>query len=270
MRRNDIVIVACCFRLSPADMLNRLRRLIGSRTGIVGYLVCAEAPSQRLLAPGWTLLPTDNRDFDFSAYLTGAERVCEAHPDTKAVIFLNDTLFTNHSAKANFTALWRQVGLVKALEQPAIAGKADLYTTICLRSPWSGLDRYVTTFCFMLNQHALPLMLQLREMADRDGVTLDRHVDDPKWGEHLAPAFRQLLKANLLYVQSPYLWYRLRETTFTPAQLSSKARTIYFEHWLSGTISNGGCMVPTNAGPRWATYLNLHERWSHVLRKLGF
>jgi len=158
---------------------------------------------------------------------------------------------------------------VKALELPAIAGKADLYTTVCLRSPWSGLDRYVTTFCFMLNQHALPLMLQLREMADCDGVTLDRQVDDPKWGEHLAPAFRQFLKANLVYVQSPYLWYRLRETPFTPTQLSSKARTIYFEHRLSGTVSNRGCMVPTNAGPRWATYLNLHERWSYVLRLLG-
>lgn len=269
MSEDDIVIVACSFRLSPEDMLNRIRSLIGSRSGVIGYVVCTGASSERELLPGWTLLPTDNRDFDFSAYLTGAERVRSAHPTSRAVIFLNDTLFTNHAAAANFTALWRQVGLVQSLELPAIAGKADLYTTVCLRNPWSGLDRYVTTFCFMLNQQALGFMLQLRAMAERDGVTLDRHVDDSRWGEHLAPAFRQFLKANLVYARSPYLWYRLREATFTPEQLSSKARTIYFEHRLSGSISEAGCMVPTNAGPRWTTYLNLHERWSRVLRKFG-
>ena len=269
MNEDNIVIVACSFRLLPEDMLNRLRRLIGSRSGIVGYIVCAAARSERVLAPGWTLLSTDKQDFDFSAYLTGAELVRKVHVKSRAIIFLNDTLFTNHAAAANFTALWRQVGLVKSLELPAMAGKADLYTTVCLRSPWSGLDRYVTTFCFMLNRPALTLMLELRAMAEHDGVKLDGHLEDPLWGARLPPAFRQFLKANLVYRESPYLWYRLREASFTQKQLSSKARTIYFEHRLSGAIGDVGCIVPTNAGPRWATYLNLQERWSRVLRKLG-
>ena len=269
MIKDDIIIVACCFRLSPEDMLNRLRHLIGSRSGIVGYLVCANASIERTLAPGWILLPSDNRDFDFSAYLKGAERVRQAHPESRAVVFLNDTLFTNHAAAANFNALWRQVGLIQSLELPAIAGKTDPYTTVCLRNPWSGLAKYVTTFCFMLNRHAITFMFQLRAMADRDGVTLERSVDDPLWGNGLHPAFRQFLKASLVYAQSPYLWYRLRETKFSPQQLSSKARTIYFEHRLSGAISEAGCIVPTNAGPRWSAYINFHERWNRVLRKFG-
>lgn len=269
MNEDDIVIVACSFRLSPEDMLNRLQRLVGSTSRVVGYIVCSKARSERALAPNWTLLQTDNRDFDFSAYFTGAKQVLEAHPESRAVIFLNDTLFTNHAAAANLKALRRQVGLVKSLELPAIAGKAELYTTVCLRNPWSGLNRYVTTFCFMLNRKALPLMLQLREMAECDGVTLGRQVSDPEWGEQLAPAFRQFLKANLIYEQSPYLWYRLREGKFAPEQLTSKARTIYFEHRLSGAVSDVGCIVPTNAGPRWTTYLDFHERLSRVVRKFG-
>jgi hypothetical protein len=264
---DDIVIVACSFRINPDAMVDRLVSLIGSRPGITGYIISAASSGERDLAPGWKLLPSDNRDFDFSAYLKGAERVREAHSQTKAVIFLNDTMFTNHAAAANFRALWRQVGLLKSLELPAIAGKADLYTTVCMKNPWSGLDRYVTTFCFMLNQQAISLMLQLRTMADRDGITSDQSVDDPLWGESLPPAFRQFLKAALVYEESPYLWYRLKDAKFTSQQLSSKGRAIYFEHRLSGAICEAGCMVPTNAGPRWSMYLNFHEFYSRVVRK---
>lgn len=251
-------------------MLHRIRRLIGFRAKVIGYVVCANESIERVITPGWVLLPTDNQDFDFSAYLTGTERVRRSHPESSVVIFLNDTLFTDHAAAANFKALWRQVGLMKSLEIPAIAGKADPYTTVCLQNPWSGLGIYVTSFCFMLNQHAIKYMLQLRAMADSDCVTLEKSVDDQMWGDKLPPAFRQFIKANLVYKQSPYLWYRLKETNFEPQQLSSKARAIYFEHRLSGAISRNGCMVPTNAGPRWSTYLNFHERWSRVLRSFGF
>ncbi|WP_332289778.1 hypothetical protein [Aquincola agrisoli] len=269
MMEDEVVIVACSYRLTPQEMRTRLEGVMAPGAGVRGYVVSASASSECTMDDGWMLLPTDNLDFDFSAYLTGAERVNRQHPGARAIVFVNDTLFTNHAAVANFRALWRQVGLVKALELPAIAGKADLYTTICLRSPWSGLDRYVTTFCFALNRQALALMLQLREMAERDGVTLSLRVDSPAWGAGLPSAFRQFLKANLTYAASPYLWYRLREATFTPEQLSSKARTIYFEHRLSGAIGEVGCVVPTNAGPRWTTYLNVHEWWSRVRRKLG-
>ncbi|MDH1619206.1 hypothetical protein [Comamonas aquatica] len=266
MKKDDIIIVACCFRLSPEDMLNRLRSLIGTRSSIFGYIVCANASIERTLAPGWILLPSDNRDFDFSAYLKGAERVRQAHPESRAVVFLNDTLFTNHAAAANFNALWRQVGLIQYLELPAIAGKTDPYTTVCLRNPWSGLGHYVTTFCFMLNRHAITFMFQLRAMADRDGVTLERSVDDPLWANSLPPAFRQFLKANLVYAQSPYLWYRLKEAKYSSQQISSKARAIYFEHRLSGVIGDAGCILPTNSGPRWAMYLRLHELLRRFLK----
>lgn len=268
---NDaIVIVACSYRITPEDMLNRLRKLLSEqRADVCGFVVSSKAQEEEDMGFGWTLLPTDNRDFDFSAYLTGAEAVSARKIAAKVVIFVNDTLFTNHAATANFRALWRHVGLVQEIELPAMAGKADLYTTICLKNPWSGLDRYITTFCFMLNRQALDLMRQLRSQAMEEDVTHDHHVDYPAWGARLPEVFRQFLKANLVYQSSSYLWYRLREASYSAAQLSSKARTIYFEHRLSGSIGAVGCLVPTNAGPRWSTYLSIHERWSRVLRMFG-
>jgi hypothetical protein len=268
--RDSIAVVACSFRLSPEDLVGRIRQLFAGRgVRLHGFVVSSKATQERELGQGWTLLPTDNLDFDFSAYFTGVEAVLERQPDVTAVLFLNDTLFTNHAAAPNFRALWRHVGLLQELELPAIVGKADLYATVCLRNPWSGLDRYVTTYCFLLNRQALSLMLKLPFWAQEDGVTHDCRVDAPAWGARLPGAFREFLKANLVYAHSSYLWYRLREGSFSPAQLVSKARCIYFEHRLSGAIADAGCLLPTNAGSRWSTYIGLHERLSRLRRRFG-
>lgn len=270
MPKDSLIIVACSFRLAPEEMLRRLRKLLISRSADVrGFIVTSKAHEEKDMGSGWTLLPADNRDFDFSAYLTGAGAIAARYPAAKAILFVNDTLFTDHSASANFRAVWRQLDLVKAIELPAIAGKTDPYRTICLQSPWSGLGLYITTYCFMLNRPALDVMLQLRAWADLDGVTHDCHVDDPTWGRQLPAAFRQFVKALLVYQGSSYRWYRLRTSTFSLPELTSKARAIYFEHRLSGAIGQVGCILPTNAGPRWNMYLTLHELMGRARRTIG-
>jgi len=265
----ETAIVACSFRITPEEMLNGLEGLLGDLSSVRGYVVSSTIQSEQLLENGWRLIPTDNLDFDFSAYLTGAERVHIHHPEASVIIFLNDTLFTNHAPRANCSALLRHAGLMKELEIPAICGKADLYATICLKNPWSGLDRYITSYCFMLNRKSLEIMLELRTLAEKDGVTHSLRVDSPFWGRSLPKAFRQFVKANLVYETSSYLWYRLRETKFTPEQISSKARAIYFEHRLSGSVAEAGCMVPTNAGHRWWLYLFVWEWIFRIRRRAG-
>jgi len=151
---------------------------------------------------------------------------------------------------------------------PAMAGKTDLYTTMCLRSPWSGLDRYVTTFCFVVNPQSLQMMLQLRDWASEDDVTHEHDIHSTSWGTRLPGQFRQFVKANIAHSCSPYLWYRLRDKPHAPEQLRSKARCIYFEHRLSGAVGQAGCLLPTNAGPRWRTYLAAHELLSHLWRRV--
>lgn len=267
---DSITIVACCYRIPAAEVVRRVRELVGNDPAIVtGYVVSSLHERESDLGNGWTALPSDNLDFDFSAYFTGAHAAFRSGTSSQVVMFLNDTLFTDHAAAANFRAAWRQRGLIRDIELPAMAGKADEYTTICLRNPWSGLGIYVTSFCFVLNGAALQLMLRLRDLAEEDGVTHKHDVNSASWGVRLPGAFRQFLKAALVYPGSPYLWYRLRSGSYSTVQLRSKARSIYFEHRLSGAIAENGCLLPTNAGPRWGTYIAMSERLFRIRRRLG-
>lgn len=256
----SVAVVACCYRMPAAEMVHRLRGLLAEQPiSVTGFVVSANQTQESDMGGGWTALPSDNVDFDFSAYFAGAEAVVKRGLSEQPVLFVNDTLFTDHAAKANFRAVWRQLGLIRDIELPAIAGKADAYTTVCLRNPWSGLPLYVTSFCFLLNPPALALMRRLREFAEADGVTHEHDVDSQAWGANLPGALRQFFKAALVYRESSYLWYRLRTDNYSPAQLKSKARCIYFEHRLSGAVGEAGCLLPSNAGPRWATYLRVAE-----------
>jgi hypothetical protein len=267
--KNTVVIVACSFRLSSKNMQARLKKLTNKyKCSSPVFIISSQAQKEQDMGNGWTLLPADNIDFDFSAYFVGAEAVLTRHPDAKAVLFINDTLFTNHAAEANFKAVWRHVGLIQEIEIPAIAGKADRYTTICLKNPWSGLDSYISTFCFLLNIQGLEIMGQLRIEAAKDDITFEHSLKSSAWGARLPSAFRQFLKANLLYRSSPYLWYRLRNNIYTDDKLLSKSRTIYFEHRISGEIGRLGCLVPSNAGSRWNTYLAVHELCKKLSGKL--
>ncbi len=269
--QESIVIVACSFRLTPERMKVRLTGLLGKHARKVrGFIVSSSAKVEQDMGDGWTLLPTDNIDFDFSAYFVGVEAIFDRCPNAKTVLFVNDTLFTNHAAAANLCALWRNVGLMQEIELPAISGKADFYKTICLKNPWSNLDRYITTFCFMLNRPALDIMRLLRLQAYNDDVTHDFSLEDPAWGARLPLAFRQFLKANLIFKSSPYLWYRLKSEEYTEAQIRSKARTIYFEHRISGEIGSLGCLLPSNSGLRWSTYLAINENLQRIRRKFTF
>ncbi len=267
---NVVTIVACCYRIPPQDMKVRIQKLMrDSSIKVTGWVVSALLKEESDLGEGWTALPSDNVDFDFSAYFAGARAALDRGLGHEPVLFLNDTLFTDHAAQAHFRAIWRQLGLVADIELPAIAGKADPYTTVCLQNPWSGLGVYMTTFCFILNAPALPVLLGLRSLAEHDGVTHEHDIATPAWGHGLPPAFRQFLKAALVYPRSPYLWYRLRGGSYSSAQLRSKARCIYFEHRLSGAIGQSGCLLPANAGPRWTIFLKLHETLFRLRKRLG-
>lgn len=266
----SIAIVVCCYNRSATDVLKRIRwLLINQPVSVKGFVVSSRHTHEFDLGDDWTGLPCDNLDFDFSAYLAGAEAVVARGFGNRPVLFLNDTLFSEHASVANFRAIWRQLGLIDELELPAIAGKADAYTTVCLQNPWSKLPLYVSTFCFLLNPPALEILRRLREFAHADDVTHEHDVNEPGWGARLPCTFRQFIKSALVYRHSAYLWYRLRHATYTPAQIRSKARCIYFEHRLSGAVAEAGCIVPSNAGPCWGLYIAFHERIFRLRRRLG-
>jgi hypothetical protein len=267
--RSQIYVVACSYRMAPDDMSRRLTEiLLKLSVEHCGVIASSRIKERARIDSRWTSLPADNDDLDFSAYRAGAAlREGEANSGV-STLFVNDSLFTNHAAFANIKAAIRVAPLTARIPLPALGGKCDSYTTICLRNPWSHLPYYVSTYCFVLNPAAIQIFLSLPDLAANENVTLSRDIDDPEWGSRLPLEFREFVKANLVYKESPYLWYRLRESAIQPQQLRAKARCIYFEHRLSGLVGTIGCILPTNAGPRWNTYLSIHERLSRLGRNL--
>jgi hypothetical protein len=259
----SIQVVACVFRMAPNDYARRLSSLLDRlRVPHRGVIASSLISEPHVIDDRWSTLSAPNDDLDFSSYFVGARAINEASNST-VTLFVNDSLFTNHAPLANLRALLRLAPLVAQLPIPALSGKCDPYTTISLRNPWSELTQYVSTYCFLLNGPGLQTFLMLPALAEADGVTLQDNVGSPTWGAGLPPFFREFIKSNLLYRESPYLWYRLRDGQFDDRLLRGKARCIYFEHRLSGAIADAGCLLPTNAGPRWATYLRVAE---HVHR----
>lgn len=263
-----IQVVACSFRIDPEAFARRLSSLLDKfRVAHAGVIASSVITENRAFDERWTTLNVPNDDLDFSAYFAGARLLSETYK-SEVTLFVNDTLFTNHAAHANLRAVLRLLPLMDQVPIPAISGKCDSYTTVCLRNPWSGLTKYVSTYCFLLNGPGLRTFLTLPTLAESDGVTLHGDVESPMWGRNLPAAFREFIRANLVYRESPYLWYRFNENKLNQRIILSKARCIYFEHRLSGVIGTTGCLLPSNAGPRWEAYLSLHEMVRRLQRKL--
>jgi len=265
----QVAVVACCFSMDPIVFKDRLVRL-GERLDVTmhGVVVANGSHVAILNDPDWTLIHGTNDDLDFSGYAQGAEHWLKNKQNMPNVIlFVNDSLFTSHSAIANLRATLRLILLLGDIRLPAIVGKADRYTTIVHQNPWSSLGIYVSTYCFALNARAIGRLLQLSNWANEDGLGHEVDISDSNWGHGLSLQFREFLRANIYYQGSPYAWHSLDRNIENIQLLRKKARCIYFEHRLSGEIAKDGCVLPTNAGPRAGFRLFLAEGTCRLYRR---
>jgi hypothetical protein len=210
-----------------------------------------------------------NADLDFSGYQEGLKRLVETQPDAagRPVLFVNDSLFTKHAGAAIAQRVLDLHRLLEQLRVPAIAGKRDPYRSIVSRNPWSGHPGYVSTFCFLLNARALPMLETLPLDAARDGLDPSLPIDDDAWATGLPALMREFIRAHLTYVGSPFSWPRS-----APAErglIARKARCVYFEHRLSGALGVDGAVVPINTGPRSSLQIALREWVSRATRAVG-
>lgn len=261
-----MALVACSFAIEPQILQKRLVQL-AARHGVKahGVVVCNGPHPLPASDHRWSFLRGSNADLDFSAYAQGSLAL-GPHP---VVVFVNDSLFTAHHAGANLRALWGLLPLLARIELPALAGKADRYTTVCHRNPWSGLDLYISSYCFALNRSGLDVLAGLAAAADAQGLAHDTDLAAPGWGQGLDPVFREFLRANITHPCSPYRWHGLDRHLGDAPLLRRKARCIYFEHRLSGDIGRTGCILPTNAGPRARLRLYAAETAARLLRRRG-
>jgi hypothetical protein len=264
-------VIGVCHDVAPIAFASHLDRLANQlRASLAGVIVDNQRGRQSTLADDrFALVAGSNADLDFSGYGEGLKRLIEAHPDAagRPVLFVNDSLLTKHAGVSIARRVLELHQLVEQLQVPTIAGKRDPYQSIMSRNPWNGHHHYVSTFCFLLNAPALPMLEALPLDAARDGLDPAQQIDDPAWAPGLPALMREFIRAHLTYADSPYSWPRR-----APADhdlIARKARCVYFEHRLSGAIGITGAIVAINSGPRTSFQITLREWLARAMRAVG-
>lgn len=275
MNKVCLTVVACSYTVSPFALvieLEKLSKKLGfAMKGVVVSNGATDIVDESIggAENNWFLIKGSNRVHDFSAYAEGLEYLQNSEKCGDAVIFLNDSLFETHHAGQNMRALCRQLETLRKIRIPAISGKCDKYFTICYKNPWSDIGIYVSTYCFALNQAALPILNALDEYAIRDLGSAARSVLDDSWGVGLSLNFRELLRCFLEYGSPDFIWKGVSQYKPNEDLIMAKARCIYSEHRLSGEIGRVGCILPTNSRRIDRFRLELYERAARLMRRLG-
>ncbi|MGX8884288.1 hypothetical protein [Methylovorus sp. MP688] len=274
---NSQLVIACAYSLHVADLRNKLDAL-SKRLGLKlhGIIVSNHKEALPSNDSDWNYIHGSNSDHDFSAYIEGLKHCLALNEQPpSSILFINDSLFSIHSAYANAQETLKYRDLVEKLQVPAICGKADKYLTLCHQNPWSRLNLYISTYCFLLNSIGMNILLNLPSLADADGIDRNLAISDEAWGVNLPAAFREFIRAFLLYGHPSFVWPGLGRYSTDAKLISTKARCIYLEHRLSGEIGKHGCVIPNNVHIR-ANYrlylseklaslrcsiLNLRKRW---------
>jgi hypothetical protein len=257
----SLTTIVCSYAISPSDIAKLLDNY-GQRLGVHfhGAIIANGHHDLTDVSADWTARKGSNTELDFSAYEEGLEALGLTHDtNLEVVMFINDTAFQKHHGFNIVRSLMPYLDPVADCVVPAMAGKADPYDNICYSSPWSGLPVYLSTFCFLLNRPALPMIAGVLAYVDADlgDKTLD--LDDPAWGHGLETAFRVYLRSHLTYCGISNTWYQLIQKRDKRRLISQKARAVYYEHRLSGEIGAKGVLFNI--------YPTLRKKWHFFLRE---
>ena len=266
---NVVTCVVCSYNLPPRHLHEKLER-IAKKIGVSlsGVIVVNRADFDLDPIPGWRVVRGTNDTMDFSAYYEGI-RSLAAPLEGHCLLVLNDTVFTDHHAYWNIKETLKYRIFVGQVDRPCIAGKVDDYPSICFSNPWSGLNAYVSSYCFLLNQEGARTFEQVYERLPDELPDGNISVQDPQWGTHLDPALRHYLRLHLTTDYDPNSWYKANHYHRSSDILKKKARCVYLEHRLSGEIGKSGIIIATNAWAKSKIKLFLMERTHKIFRMLS-
>lgn len=265
---NSLTTVVCSYGIAPLQLcqaLDRIGRRLHLRLG--GVVVCNGAHESPADRGDWQFLRGSNAELDFSAYHEGADFLQRAGRHARSVLFINDSTFTKHNAYRVIQALLAYRPALEGTELPAIAGKTDAYDNVCYSNPWSQLPVYVSSFCFLLNAHAMPVLLEVRRQAELAlGTAPDLGHRD--WGAGLPAAFRTYLQTHLTHAGTSISWYQLARHRDDAALLAKKVRCVYAEHRLSGEIGRQGIVFAVYPHLRMKVRFFIFEQIAKLARRL--
>lgn len=264
-----IKVVACTYSM-PASVMRRRLEVLARQLGtsFEGVIVDNRGRDLPPDSSAWAHITGSNVDLDFSAYVEGLDvLVGTGEPEPREILFLNDSLLTGHASLTNLREVVGYAELVGQINVPAMCGKTDGYWIMCYRNPWSDLPFYVASYCFVLNRAAFGILRSMPHMADADGLGRDLAIRDPGWATGLQQAFREYIRAFMLYRHPAFCWPGLDKYAIDDKLLSIKARGIYFEHRLSGAVGRAGCLISINSHGLTKWRVHLAEK---LVAKFGF
>lgn len=263
-------VVACGYSLPPIRIRTAMQR-IGRQLGVGFRGVIVDNGSHDLLEAddNWVNIRGSNREQEFSAYVEGVDALREDGLSPASVLFINDSTFNRHNAKGILKELVRYVAAIEDISTPCIVGKADDYNSICYMNPWSNLLLYVSTFCFLLNRGAVPLIIEVVRGADLALGSKDVDISTKAWGAGLDYRFREYLRSHLSHPGLPTSWYQLPTHISNRQLINQKMRCVYLEHKLSGEVGREGLIFSIFPTPRSKLEFVLLEQIAKLSRAFG-
>lgn len=263
--------VVCSHGVEPRRLTRALTSVAGRlRTRLEGVIVCNGDHPLPEDDVTWRFIRGSNNELDFSAYHEGAAVLSSRAHDPPSVLFLNDSTFTRHNAYHVMQALLAYRQLVEDADVPVIAGKTDRYDNFCYANPWSGLPVYVSSFCFLLNRLALPVLQTVQRYASKDLRDVQADFRSPTWGRQLPRDFRCYVRAHLAYPGNSISWYQLSARQANAGLMIKKLRCVYSEHRLSGEIGRDGLLYSIYPSQRLQAKFFFFEQTAKLARRIGF
>jgi hypothetical protein len=249
--QTELTLVVCSYLIDPMLISEKLMA-IGSKLGIsVRGVIVVNNPAMSSDCGGgvFDIIRGSNEILDFSAYIEGAKWVASSSEDEpRHILFLNDRFLTSMDVFGYFRLLLSYLSLISDLDGPVLAGLRRGYNSVCMHNPWSKLDIYIPTFCFLLNKQGLDSLTQLPQLAIDDGLSLDEDLSLEFGVGKVSIAFREYLRAHCLLDSSPFSWKNAGDYCVDSDLIRKKLRCVYFEHRLSGVIGDFGSIIPIDAG----------------------
>lgn len=265
-RIQDIRIkcVVCCYRISPKEVITKLKKITKNlNISLYGVIVCNRSFAA-YFDEDWDIISGSNTLMDMSAYHEGLlhTRLAENTKDT--ILFLNDTIFSEHNAHWNISQTVSYLEYFETLTEAAICGKVDSYNTICFSNPWSNIPKYLSSYCFLLNQAAQEIFIRLGQAAL--DIPIYRILEYIKENSNLQ--FYQFLILHLEYSIGSNSWYKRKFFQNERDIILRKYMCVYLEHRVSGEISNEGILIATNATAKDNAMHLIKEKYGKLKNKL--
>lgn len=244
-------IVIVCYYLNPYKIEKLIESFLDNYT--YNLIIVNNNPKFSNISSKFRIIQGSNELLDFSGYVEGLKYL--GYSGRESIIFINDTLFIKHPYKLILKELLFSYGYIYKLSIPIIVGKSDSYSTFYIKNPISGISKYISTFCFMLNSKGIDIFICIYNKITNNISILDRDI------------FNNFITLHF-YEKNFSLNIAANTIIMNQLELDKKKKTIEIEHSLTGLISLQGAIIPINAKLKIGILIFLFRVYKSLLNKV--